>query len=515
MRCSIARPKAANCKLTTVNSTHQHTEVLAPTPIDLPHSGVARGMRRVARMGLLAARHMPPVVARKIVRRPGRAAEGGRRIFESLGSTYVKFGQFIASAPGIVGEDVAEEFRRCLDAAPAVPFPQVRRIVESELRRPLCDVYATFDETPLAAASIAVVHRATLLDGTPVAVKVLRPGIEQTVATDIAVLEGFIRFLAARGVDQAYNMVALVVGLRAQIAEELDLRNEARTMDIFRDLIEEFGMSLLVIPRVHPEHSARRVLTMELLEGRSIDDLAHATALGVDVAALVRQLLSAWVLAGLRVRAFHADIHAGNLFVLRDGRLGMLDWGIISRFDGDSNQLFRKMCDAALGREEAWPEIAAYMMKANGPSFEAAGLNDEQVLRFVKTTFEPVLTLPLSQVSMSDILPGGDEFMLRATGVAAGKRTWRDRINGMRAAARSYQAAAASGAFDTATMRMGFLSMKQLIYLERYGRMYIPDEPMLGDPDLLRRALDETAAADTSTLGTAPPHGLNHGGDPS
>jgi predicted unusual protein kinase regulating ubiquinone biosynthesis (AarF/ABC1/UbiB family) len=474
-------------------------EVLAPIPIDLPRSGKARGLRRLARMGVLAARHMPPVVARKLVRRPGRAAEGGRRIFESLGSTYVKFGQFIASAPGIVGEDVAEEFRRCLDAAPPVPFQQVRRIVESELGRPLRDVYATFDETPLAAASIAVVHRATLLDGTPVAVKVLRPGIEQTISTDIGVLEGFARFMAARGIDQAYNMVAIVVGLRAQIAEELDLRNEARTMDIFRDLFEQFGMELLVIPRVHLEHSARRVLTMELLDGKSIDNLEHATELGADVAALVRQLLAAWVLAGLRVRAFHADIHAGNLFVLRDGRLGMLDWGILSRFDEESSLFFRKVCEAALGRDEAWRDIAGYMMKTNGPSFETLGLDDEQILRFVKTTWGGLFTLPLNQVSMSDLLPSGDEFMRRATGETRSRRTLRQRMGSMRIAARSYQAAVESGAFDKSIMRAGFLGMKQLVYLERYGRMYIPEELFLGDHELLRRALDETAATEDST----------------
>ena len=475
-------------------TTYQpRTDVHPPVPIDLPRPGPVHGLRRLARIGVLGARHLPPVAARKLIGRPGRAAESGRRIFEGLGSTYVKFGQFIASAPGIVGEDVAEEFRRCLDAAPSVPFDQVRATIESDLGRPLRDVFATFEQQPIAAASIAVVHRATLLDGTPVAVKVLRPGIEATVATDLGVLEGAVRFMAARGVNQAYNMVALVVGLRAQIAEELDLTNEARTMDTFRALFDEFGMSLLAIPRVHHEHTARRVLTMEFFDGRSIDDLAHATEVGVDVAALVRQLLSAWVLAGLRVRAFHADIHAGNLFVLRDGRLGMLDWGILARFDEDSNLLFRKMCEAAIGREEAWREIAGYMAKANGPSFYALGLNDDQILRFVKTTFEPVLTLPLSQVSMSDLLSGGDEFMRRATGETPPARTLHDRLTGMRIAARSYQAAVKSGGFDTSAMRMGFLSVKQLIYLERYGRMYIPDELMLGDHDLLRRALAETA----------------------
>ncbi|MEX2247277.1 MAG: AarF/ABC1/UbiB kinase family protein [Dehalococcoidia bacterium] len=403
----------------------------------------------------------------------------------------MKFGQFIASAPGIVGVETAEEFRGCLDAGPAVPFARVRALVEAEIGQPLEEVFALFEEKPLAAASLAVVHRARLLDGTQVAVKILRPGIERTIATDLAMMEGWARFLAARGVDQAYNMVGLVVGLRTQIAEELDLRNEARTMDVFRALFAQFGMLLLVVPRVYHEYSARRVLTMELLDGKPLDDLAHAQALGVAPAPLVRQLLRAWVLSSLRVSAFHADIHAGNLLLLTDGRLGVIDWGIISRLDDESRLMFRGICEAAVGREEAWDDIAVFMIRANGPSFYALGLNDDQIRRFTRANMEPVLVLPLRDVSMSSLLLTGDDVVRLATGEAPTRRSLRQKLQGMRAAGRSYRSAAASGTFDKPMMRMGFLSIKQLVYLERYGRMYIPDETLLGDHDFLRRALAE------------------------
>ncbi|MEX2224917.1 MAG: AarF/ABC1/UbiB kinase family protein [Dehalococcoidia bacterium] len=435
---------------------------------------------------------MPPVAARKLLRRPGGAATAGRRIFDGLGATYIKFGQFIASAPGIVGDEVAEEFRGCLDAGPAVPFRHVRALVESEMGCPLGDVFTHFEETPLAAASIAVVHRATLLDGTPVAVKVLRPGIERAVATDLAMMEAWVRFLAARGIDQAYNMVGLVVGLKAQIAEELDLGNEARTMDAFRALFAEFEMSLLVVPQVYHAHSSRRVLTMELLDGKPLDDLGHARARGVDPAPLVRELLSAWVVSSLRAGAFHADIHAGNLLLLTDGRLGMIDWGIISRLDDESLLMFRGICEAAAGREEAWDDLTVFMIRANGPSFYALGLNDEQIRRFTRANMEPVLVLPLREVSMSSLLLTGDDVVRLATGEAPTRRSIRQKLAGMRAAGRSYRSAVQSGAFETPMMRMGFLSIKQLVYLERYGRMYIPDETLLGDRDFLRRALAES-----------------------
>ncbi|MEX1252806.1 MAG: AarF/UbiB family protein [Dehalococcoidia bacterium] len=466
---------------------------LGVTPAPLPSASKVAGTRRLLRVWALGARHMTPAVLGRVARRNTNPARAARSVFERLGATYVKFGQFVASAPGIVGESVAEEFRDCLDAGPSVPFKQVRDTIESELERPLEDTFATFSETPLAAASIAVVHSATLQDGTPVAVKVLRPGIEQTVATDLAMMEWFSRFMAARGVDQAYNMVGLMVGLRAQIAEELNLRNEARSMDVFRGLYEQYGLSLLVIPRVHHELTARRVVTMELLDGAPIDDLAHAQSAGIDPTRLVRELLKAWVLTGLRVGAFHADIHAGNLLLLRDGRLGMIDWGIVARMDDDSRRIFRRLCQASLGMEWAWKDIGEMMIETNGVGLRALGLTDDQIHHFARETFEPVLTKPLSEVSMGELLMNGDDVIRKATGEAPPRRSLMDRWRVMRAAGKAYQGAVVAGAFENPTMRMGFLSMKQLVYLERYGRMYIPEESLLGDGDFVSRALEDSA----------------------
>jgi predicted unusual protein kinase regulating ubiquinone biosynthesis (AarF/ABC1/UbiB family) len=476
--------------------TAEHDAVdlrLAVRPVALPHPSRLRGMRRLGHMSLLGARHLTPAMARRLVRRQGNPAAAVRRVFEQLGATYVKFGQFVASAPGIVGDSIAEEFRVCLDTGPAIPFEYVRSTIESELGQPLEEAFATFDDTPLAAASIAVVHAATLHDGTRVAVKVLRNDIERTVATDIAILERFARFMAARGIDQAYNMVGLIVGLRMQIAEELDLRNEAGTMDVFRTLYESYGLSRLVVPDVYHDWTARRVLTMQFLDGAPLDDLEHATALGADPAELVRELLKAWVLTGLRVGAFHADIHAGNLLLLHDGRLGMVDWGIVARMDGDSQRMFRSLCEASVGIESAWADIAEMMIHVNGPALYALGLTDDDIHRFARATFEPVLTKPLSEVSMGELMMNSDDVVHKATGEQPPRRSVRDRLRIMRDAARAYRTAAKNRAFENMSMRMGFLSMKQLVYLERYGRMYIPNEALLGDTVFVRRALDESS----------------------
>jgi predicted unusual protein kinase regulating ubiquinone biosynthesis (AarF/ABC1/UbiB family) len=244
---------------------------------------------------------------------------------------------------------------------------------------------------------------------------------------------------------------------------------------------------------VHHDLTAQRVLTMGLLDGEPLDDLSHSQALGVDPAPLVRELLKAWVLTGLRVGAFHADIHAGNLLLLRDGRLGMIDWGIVALMDQDSRLMFRRLCEASLGKDEAWGDIASLMGKVSGPSFFALGLTEEQLPRFAREVFEPVLTKPLSEVSMAELMMTGDDVIRKATGEEPPRRSLRDRLRSMRAAGRSYQEAAANGTFESPTMRMGFLSMKQLVYLERYGRMYIPDEALLGDGDFVRSVLDGSA----------------------
>jgi hypothetical protein len=129
------------------------------------------------------------------------------------------------------------------------------------------------------------------------------------------------------------------------------------------------------------------------------------------------------------------------------------------------------------------------MAEVNGPSFQALGLTDDDVHRFGRALFEPVLTKPLNEVSMASLMMTGDDVVRMATGEAPPRHTWRDRRRSMREAAKSYRAAAANGTFEAPTMRMGFLSMKQMVYLERYGRMYIPTEALFGDTEFIRRVL--------------------------
>jgi predicted unusual protein kinase regulating ubiquinone biosynthesis (AarF/ABC1/UbiB family) len=462
-------------------------DYVPPVPIALPEPALRLKASRLFRISTALASRVPSALAGQIARkrRDDRAtARAVRRAFEELGATYVKFGQFVGSTPDIVGPDVAKEFRSCLDSGPALPPETVRSIVETELGRPLGDLFASFDLQPLAAASIAVVHRAALPDGRPVAVKVLRPGMDRTVAADLALLEAPVRFLAGQGSDMAMNLLGYLIGLREQIAEELDLRNEALSLSYFRDMFEALGLFRLVVPRVYPDLSSQHVLTMDLLEGVAIDDLEGIRQLGVDdPEELVRALFRAWILTAVRIRAFHADIHAGNLILLPDGRLGIVDWGIIARLDADTHELLYLLIEAALGREEAWDGITAYLIRVQGSTLrDGLGLSDEQIRILVKAQLGPIMTEPVGEVSMASLFGGAEDAIERATGEPVVKRSLADRLQLIRTQRKANRTALAEGVPDSSFQRAAFLAAKQLVYLERYWKMYLPETPLLNDP---------------------------------
>ncbi|MFN0144915.1 MAG: ABC1 kinase family protein [Dehalococcoidia bacterium] len=473
----------------------QRTAVMyeAPIPIELPRPGLQLVLRRGASTLAAAGAEGALYIAGKLARRSDRTvARAARRTFERLGATYVKFGQAVASSPAMIPPAIAEEFRSCLDKGPPVPWAQVREIVQEDLGAPVDTLFAAFDRRPHAAASIAVVHRARLHDGREVAVKVLRPGMASVVAADLQVMEPFARFLARQGIGEAGNAVAYLVGLRTQIAEELDLRNEVRTMAHFRALFQAYGLERLVIPEVHAALCGPRVLTMEYIDGAPIDDLAKAREYGVDPRPLVRELLRAWVLTALRSAVFHADIHAGNLFLMKDGRLAMLDWGIVARLDADSQELFRALCESALGREEAWDVVTRHIIRAQGVLLqEGFAMSDDDVKGMVRMFMEPILTKPMKDVSMGALFMSPEQARELNHGEAAPKRSLRERWRQNRVIARAFRKAMKAGHFEEEVQRQTFLAAKQLIYLERYGRMYTPDEALLGDKAFLEMVLGE------------------------
>jgi predicted unusual protein kinase regulating ubiquinone biosynthesis (AarF/ABC1/UbiB family) len=465
-----------------------------------PHAQRRRSRRRLAEALGTSARHLAPLLPSYVRRSltPAQVSSAMATSFQRLGATYVKFGQLIASAPGIVGDEFADGFRGLLDGAPPVPFPKVRATIERELGRPLDDLFDVFDQVPLAAASMAVVHRAELPDGRVVAVKVLRPGIEDVLDDDLSILRSLVTEMAAAvGTLEARIAVDLVSGLREQLEQEVDFTLERAAMEEARRIVADLGEDVLVVPAPVPELCSRRVLTMEHLDGVAIDDLDAIAARGHEVQPIVLALVRAWFASALRHGTFHGDVHAGNLLVLTDGRIGVVDWGIVGRLDDTTRRLLRLMVAGALGDEEAWEPAAELML---GRMFTPEqlvdlGITAADTAPLLRTRVGGMLTRPFNEVNLAEMLEGPpvpvDLGERPPPGVVL-RRLARRRLRRRPAGGAGADAGVGADgrhepgiAFD----RQMFLLTKQLAYFERYGKLYLGDLPLLHDPEVFRAFL--------------------------
>ena len=255
-----------------------------------------------------------------------------RKAFERLGPTYIKLGQIISSGEGIFPEELVREFRLLRDRVPAEAYESVVEIVEADLGRRLHEVFADFSTEPIAAASIAQVHAAHLLDGTPVVVKVQRPTVADMVRRDLAVMSWIAPWLIGRiPVSALANPPALVELFAETIVEELDFRLEAENMLDIARILSKAEERAVVAPRPHPTLVTRRVLVMERLSGFSFDDVEGMRAAGVDTRAVVRACLVMLLEGCMLHGVFHGDLHGGNLLVRADGKVALLDYGITGR----------------------------------------------------------------------------------------------------------------------------------------------------------------------------------------
>ncbi len=263
---------------------------------------------------------------------------------EKLGPTYIKLAQIIAAGEGVFPAELVTECKRCRDQVPAVDYQQMVRVVERDLGRPMHDLFSSFSATPMAAASIAQVHRATLLDGTPVVVKVQRPGIDELVRRDLKVLSWLAPFLVGRiPVSALANPPALVELFAETIVEELDFHLEGDNMLDVAEIMVKLKQDGFVIPRPHPELVSTRVLVMEELSGFGFDDVVGMKGAGVNTHDVIRTGMIGFLEGAFLHGVFHGDLHGGNLLVLPDGRTGLLDFGITGRLSDTEKQAFMKM----------------------------------------------------------------------------------------------------------------------------------------------------------------------------
>jgi len=275
-----------------------------------------------------------------------------REALEELGPAFVKLGQILSTRVDLLPPAYIAELERLQDQVPPEPFATIRATVERELGTMIEAAYARFDDMPLAAASIGQVHAATLADGTPVVVKVQRTGVDRVIAEDLDILADMARVGEARStLLQQADVGGLVKEFSWTIRGELDYRREAANIDRFRAALK--GDPAIRIPRTFPDHSSRRVLTMERIDGVRIDQFAQGVERGVSGPVIARRLVAMTADQVLRLGSFHADPHPGNFLVCADGALGVLDFGMVGTIDERLRERLMLLAIAVSERDSA------------------------------------------------------------------------------------------------------------------------------------------------------------------
>lgn len=288
-----------------------------------------------------------------------KRAEAFAAALKEMGPTYVKFGQILSTRPDIVPQEYVDALESLQDDVEPFSFAEVERIVEGELQVRLSKAFEFFDSTPLAAASLGQVHRATMRDGREVVVKVQRPGIRDTILGDLAMFDDIAHFLDNHSaVAHKMNLSAMVQQARRTILNELNYLNEARNTEIIRRNLVDFPE--IYIPAVVFDYSTDKVLTTELIQGKKVSKLSPLAMIEHDYVELAAVLTRAYLKQICVDGIWHSDPHPGNVFI-RDDQLVLLDFGMTSRMSSEFQDDVIRLLVALTNNRGA--EVAEICMK--------------------------------------------------------------------------------------------------------------------------------------------------------
>lgn len=343
-------------------------------------------VRRLARIARLGAR-VPKV--------PAYAAA-----FQHIGPAAIKFGQALATRPDLVGPEAAGDLQRLQDSLPPAPFELIRASIEQALEGPLEKFFVEFDPEPVGAASIAQVHRAVTTDGRQVAVKVLRPNIEEDFARALDTYEWAAAQVENMGGEAARLRPRLVIAhFRQWTARELDLRREAASASELREaMVAESGF---FVPEIDWSRSARRVMTLEWIDGIKLTDRQALVEAGHDLKALAATLVRAFLRQAVVDGFFHADLHQGNLFALPDGRLAAIDFGIMGRVDRQARLWLAEILYGLITGN--YRRVAEIHFEAQ---YVPAHHSVEEFATALRAVGEPIRGLPVKDISVGQMLDG-------------------------------------------------------------------------------------------------------------
>lgn len=255
-----------------------------------------------------------------------------RDTMQELGTTYIKLGQLIASSPSLFPHEYVEAFQCFLDQATPVPFKVVEKTLKEELGRDYRRLFRHIDPEPLASASIAQVHAATWSNGDEVVIKVQKPNVEQTLETDFQfmLLGAKLVEVLAPNVPKG-SLTDMVEEIRNGMLDECDFLKEARNIHAYENFLREANISDVVVPKVYLQGTKKRVLTMERFYGAPLSDIEQVRRYSPNPEETLIHALNTWFRSLTQCQIYHADLHAGNVMVLRDGRVGFIDFGIVGK----------------------------------------------------------------------------------------------------------------------------------------------------------------------------------------
>ena len=321
-----------------------------------------------------------------------------RESLEELGPTFIKLGQLLSTRPDIIPKDYADELEKLQDKAPPILFDDVRRVIEEEFATPVDRVFATFDPEPLASASLGQTHLATLFDGREVVVKVQRPGILQRIDTDMEIMAGVARFLEQH-FEQAriYGISEMVDEFSIIIHQEMDYTREGRNGDKLR---ENFAnVPTVGIAATIWDYTTARALTQERVRGIKINDTSALDAQGYDRVAIANNLTRAFLKMIFVDGFFHSDPHPGNLLVLDDNVVGILDYGQMGRLDTELKTNVTMLLSGYI-QEDSGGFAETLLDMGAAP----ADLNRVAYTRDIDRLLRQYYDVPLSEVQIGDML---------------------------------------------------------------------------------------------------------------
>jgi len=319
-----------------------------------------------------------------------------RQAFEQLGPTFIKFGQLLSLRPDLIPTEYVTEFEKMQDKVPIVPFSQIKPALESELQQPLNKVFSSFNQKPIASASMAQVYKAKI-GNKIVAVKVQRPGIKETIKTDIELMYKIAELLEKQVPELSrYHLPALIHEFERWTIKELNFKIEAHYAE--RIAANNKAVTALKIPEIYPQYSTERLLVMEFIEGIPLHDIPQLRKKGINIRMVLKNGFEIFLKQVFIDGLFHADPHPGNMLVLKGGKIGLIDFGIVGQFDKKLKQNTLDLFRAIINSD--YEDAAAILLRMS----PEANIDKEALLAELKEVFEQFQYAPIKDIKVSPIL---------------------------------------------------------------------------------------------------------------